>query len=166
MRPYQAFRCADGYVTVGAANQRTFEKLAGALGHPEWTADPRFATDDARVATPRGCWPRRSRRSPPLAHAPSGWRGFDAAGIPCGPILDYAEAFDTPQAQARDMSVIVDHPALGRVRTIGTPLKLSRTPLDAQRRAPGLGEHADEVLQRLGYTAAEVAALRASGALG
>ena len=91
---------------------------------------------------------------------------FDAAGIPSGPILDYAEAFDTPQAQARDMAVTVEHPTLGRIRTIGTPLKLSRTPLDAGRRAPRLGEHTDEVLHGLGYTPAEVAALRRSGALG
>ena len=64
------------------------------------------------------------------------------------------------------MSVTVDHPALGRVRTIGTPLKLSATPLDPRRRAPRLGEHTDEVLGGLGYTTDEVARLRAAGAFG
>jgi crotonobetainyl-CoA:carnitine CoA-transferase CaiB-like acyl-CoA transferase len=163
--PYQAFRCADGFLTIGAANQRTFEKLAGVLGHPEWLADPRFATDDARV---------RSREvlaaaidAATAAETRSVWlERFDAAGIPCGPILDYAEAFDTPQAQARTMSLTVDHPALGRVRTIGTPLKLSRTPLDASRPAPRLGEHTEEVLRELGYSADDVTALRAAGTLG
>jgi formyl-CoA transferase len=163
--PYQAFRCADGYVTIGAANQRTFEKLAALLGHPEWVADARFASDGARVAhrdtlaaaieavtstRPRAAW----------------LDAFDAAGIPCGPILDYAEAFDTPQAEARQMRVEIDHPALGRVPTIGTPLKLSRTPLDPRRPAPQLGEHTDEVLRGLGCGDAEIAALRASGTLG
>ena len=162
--PYQAFRCADGFITVGAANQRTFEKLASLLGHAEWVTDARFASDDARVrhrdelagfidavmaAEPRGVWLER----------------LDAAGIPCGPILDYAEAFDSPQAQAREMTVPVDHPSLGRVRSIGTPLKLSRTPLDPRRRAPRLGEHTDEVLGDLGYDTAEVARLRAAGAV-
>jgi len=107
--------------------------------------------------------PRRSRSSETRAV----WlERFDAAGIPCGPILDYAEAFDTPQAQARTMSLTVDHPALGRVRTIGTPLKLSRTPLDASRPAPRLGEHTEEVLRELGYSADDVTALRAAGTLG
>ncbi len=163
--PYQAFRCADGYVTVGAANQRTFEKLAAVLDHPEWTADPRFASDGARVRH-REALAAQIEAVTATATRAVWFARFDAAGIPCGPILDYAEAFDTPQAQARDMAVTVEHPTLGRIRTIGTPLKLSRTPLDAERRAPRLGEHTDEVLQGLGYTAAEVAALRASGALG
>ena len=163
--PYQAFRCADGYVTVGAANQRTFEKLAAVLDHPEWTADPRFASDGARVRH-REALAAQIEAVTATATRADWFARFDAAGIPCGPILDYAEAFDTPQAQARDMAVTVEHPTLGRIRTIGTPLKLSRTPLDAERRAPRLGEHTDEVLQGLGYTAAEVAALRASGALG
>ena len=163
--PYQAFRCADGFLTVGAANQRTFEKLAGVLGHPEWIADPRFATDDARVghrevlAGAIDAVTSTETRAAWLAR-------FDAAGIPCGPILDYAEAFDTPQAEARAMSLTVDHPALGRVRTIGTPLKLSRTPLDPSRRAPRLGEHADEVLRELGYSIDDITALRAAGTLG
>ena len=162
--PYQAFRCADGYITVGAANQRTFEKLAALLGHGEWIADPRFATDAARVrhrevlaglidavtsAAPRTEWLER----------------LDAAGIPCGPILDYAEAFDSPQAVAREMSVTVDHPALGRVQSIGTPLKLSRTPLDPRRRAPQLGEHTGVVLRELGYDDAAIVRLRAAGAV-
>jgi formyl-CoA transferase len=156
--PYQAVRCADGYVTLGAANQRSFEKLAHVLGHAEWVADPRFASDGARVAhrdalasaieqvtatAPRAAWLAR----------------FDEAGIPCGPILDYAEAFDAPQARAREMSVEVDHPVLGRLRTIGTPLKLSETPLDPARRAPLLGEHTREVLASAGFSADEIAEL-------
>jgi formyl-CoA transferase len=156
--PYQAVRCADGYVTLGAANQRSFEKLAHVLGHPEWIADPRFASDGARVAhrdalaaaieqvtgtAPRAAWLAR----------------FDEAGIPCGPILDYAEAFDAPQARAREMSIEVDHPVLGRLRTIGTPLKLSETPLDPARRAPLLGEHTREVLASAGFSADEIAEL-------
>ena len=162
--PYQAFRCADGYVTIGAANQRTFEKLAALLDHPEWVTDPRFATDGARVrhrdvlAALIDAVTVSATRDEWLAR-------LDAAGIPCGPILDYAEAFDTPQATARAMSTTVDHPALGRVRGIGTPLKLSRTPLDPGRRAPRLGEHTDAVLAALGYDAAAVADLRAAGAV-
>jgi formyl-CoA transferase len=163
--PYQAFRCRDGFITVGAANQRTFEKLAAALDHPEWTTDARFASDSARVAHRAELAALVDEVTATRTRAD--WlQRLDAAGIPCGPILDYAEAFDSEQAVAREMTVSVDHPTLGRVRTIGTPLKLSATPLDAGRRAPRLGEHTDEVLRELGCSTDEVAALRGSGALG
>jgi crotonobetainyl-CoA:carnitine CoA-transferase CaiB-like acyl-CoA transferase len=156
--PYQAVRCADGYITLGAANQRTFEKLATTLGHPEWTTDPRFATDSARVAQ-RDELARRIEDVTTTATRADWLARFDQAGIPCGPILDYAEAFETPQAQARGMSHEVEHPALGRLRTIGTPLKLSATPLDPTRRAPLLGEHTAEVLGALGYAPEAIARL-------
>jgi crotonobetainyl-CoA:carnitine CoA-transferase CaiB-like acyl-CoA transferase len=157
--PYQAVRCADGYVTLGAANQRTFEKLAETLGHPEWIVDPRFATDAARVAHRKTLVAAIEAETASAARAD--WLGrFDRAGLPCGPILDYAEAFETPQARAREMSLEVDHPALGRLRTIGTPIKMSETPLDPGRRAPLLGEHTAEVLAALGYDAEAIARLR------
>ncbi|MEZ5289509.1 MAG: CoA transferase [Vicinamibacterales bacterium] len=160
--PYQAVRCADGYVTLGAANQRTFTKLAALLGHPEWLDDPRFASDTARVAHREELASRIEAVTVTAGRAE--WLArLDAAGIPSGPILSYAEAFDTPQARAREMSLEVDHPALGRLRTIGTPLKLSETPLDPGRRAPLLGEHTTEVLGALGYSAAAIDLMRAGG---
>jgi formyl-CoA transferase len=154
--PYQAFRCADGFITVGAANQRTFEKLAEVLGHPEWLADARFGSDDARV-THREALAAAIEAC--TATAPrAAWLGqFEAAGIPCGPILDYAAAFETPQAQAREMTVEVDHPVLGRVRSVGTPHQMSETPLEPRRRAPLLGEHTAEVLRAAGCTDEEIA---------
>lgn len=159
--PYQAVRCADGYVTVGAANQKTFEKLADALGHPEWTRDQRFATDTTRVAHREAL--AALIEAVTVTATRDVWLGrLDAAGVPCGPILDYAEAFDEPQARARQMALEVDHPVLGRMRTIGTPIKMSETPLDPTRRAPLLGEHTAAVLGALGYDEAAIA--RMSGA--
>jgi crotonobetainyl-CoA:carnitine CoA-transferase CaiB-like acyl-CoA transferase len=162
--PYQAFKCADGYVTIGAANDRNFTKLARLLGHPEWTADARFTADHRRVAhrdelaalieqntlrEPRAFWIAELER----------------AGIPCGPILDYEEALTTPQAVAREMTVDVEHPALGPLRTLGTPIKMSATPLNPRRRAPMLGEHTDDVLHEAGYSSDEIEQLRYSGAV-
>jgi formyl-CoA transferase len=159
--PYQAVRCADGYITLGAANQKTFEKVADVLGHRAWITDPRFATDTTRVEH------RELLAAAIEAVTVTGTRDawlarLEAAGVPCGPILDYAEAFDQPQAKAREMAVEVDHPVLGRVRTIGTPIKMSETPLDPSRRAPLLGEHTAAVLEALGYGEAAIA--RMSGA--
>jgi len=157
--PYQAVRCLDGYITLGAANQRTFEKVAEVLGHPEWIADPRFATDTTRVAHREALTAAIEAVTATATRAE--WLArLDGAGVPCGPILDYAEAFDQPQAVAREMSVAVDHPVLGHLRTIGTPIKMSETPLDPSRRAPLLGEHTATVLGALGYAADEIARMR------
>ena len=162
--PYQAFCCADGYITVGAANQRTFEKLAHLLGHPEWTSDARFVSDATRV-THRDALAAAIEGETRSATRAAWLVRLDDAGIPCGAILDYAEAFETPQARAREMSVEVDHPALGRLRSIGTPIKMSSTPLDPATRAPLLGEHTTQVLREAGYELAAIDAMRARGSV-
>lgn len=162
--PYQAFRCADGYITIGGANDRNFTKIARVLGHPEWLADERFATNHERVQNqaalaalidavthrqPRAFWLEQ----------------FEQAGVPSGPILDYEDALTTPQAIAREMTVDVEHPTLGKLRTLGTPIKMSDTPLNPRRRAPLLGEHTDAVLGDAGYDDNEIEQLRAAGAI-
>jgi formyl-CoA transferase len=162
--PYQAFRCADGYVTVGAANERTFARLVSLLGHPEWLADRRFATDAERVRNREALASAieevmsTSTRADWLAR-------FEAAGIPSGPINDYAQVFADPQVAARDMVVEVDHPVLGRLRGLGSPVKMSATPLNSHRRAPRLGEHTDEVLRKAGMGDDELREMRAAGAI-
>ena len=162
--PYQAFECADGYITVGVANDRLFARLSALLGHPEWTGDPQFADDTARVANRRALADRIEQvtRTRPRGH----WLArLEAEGIPCGPINTYADVFADEQVAARGMVVETQHPTLGRLRTLGTPLKLSRTPLVAGRPAPLLGEHTAAVLREAGYSDTEVAELRAAGAV-
>jgi len=162
--PYQAFKCADGYITIGAANDRNFGKLAALLGHPEWTNDPRFVKDHLRVQ-------HRSELAELIAavtvtEGRDTWIDrLDQAGVPCGPILDYEDALTTPQAIAREMTIDVDHPTLGRLRTLGTPIKMSATPLNPSRRGPMLGEHTDEVLAAAGYSGDEIEQLRYAGAV-
>jgi crotonobetainyl-CoA:carnitine CoA-transferase CaiB-like acyl-CoA transferase len=147
--PYQAIRCADGYITLAAANDRLFHRLCQLLDHPEWPTDPRFVNDTERVR----------HREPLIALIESvtvtrpraEWLAtFDAHGLPCGPINDYAEAFADPQVRARSMVVETDHPTLGRMRSLGSPIKMSETPPMVNRRAPLLGEHTDEVLREIG----------------
>jgi crotonobetainyl-CoA:carnitine CoA-transferase CaiB-like acyl-CoA transferase len=160
--PYQAFRCADGFINVGAANDRTFARFAAALGHSEWTTDDRFVTASTRVAN-RDILSALIEAVTCTASRDTWLRQLETAGVPCGPILDYAEAFAHPQAEAREMSVTVPHPVMGDTRMIGTPLKLSATPLNPRRRAPMLGEHTDDVLLAAGYSPDEVEQLRAAG---
>jgi formyl-CoA transferase len=155
LAPYQAIRCADGYITLGGGNDRLFRRVCELLGHPEWAADPDYANDTLRVRNrasliarieaitverPRRYWLER----------------LEAAGVPCGPINDYAEVFADPQIRARGMVAEVDHPTLGRTRTIGPPVKMSATPPVIRRRAPLLGEHTREVLQEAGCSEQEI----------
>jgi formyl-CoA transferase len=156
--PYQAIRCADGYITLAAGTDRLFPRLCEVLGHPEWTADPAFANDTLRVHHRAALVERIeaiTTREPRQT-----WLGrFDAAGIPCGPINTYAETFADRQVRARGMIVDVDHPTLGRLRTLGSPIKMSATPPVAGRRAPLLGEHTREVLQQAGCSEGEIEAV-------
>lgn len=162
--PYQAFRCTDGFITVGAANDRTFAKLAALLGHAEWITDERFATDSARVAN-RDTLAELVETEMRKASREEWLRRLDEAGIPCGPINNYEQAFADPQAVAREMTVEVDHPRLGKTRALGTPLKMSATPLNPRRRAPMLGEHTDDVLMGAGFSTNEIEMLRMDGAV-
>ena len=162
--PYQAFKCADGYITIGAANDRNFAKLARVLGHHEWLTDARFLADHQRVAHREelAALIEAVTAAQPRAH----WIGeLEKAGIPCGPILNYEDALTTPQALAREMTVDVQHPTLGPLRTLGTPIKMSATPLNPKRRAPMLGEHTDEILAVAGYSQDEIEQLRYAGAV-
>jgi crotonobetainyl-CoA:carnitine CoA-transferase CaiB-like acyl-CoA transferase len=153
--PYQAFRCADGFITIGAANDRTFARLATLLGHDEWTRDGSFATDAARVE--HRATLARLIESITLTKPCDEWlAALHAADIPCGPIRNYAEVFADPQVAAREMAVPVTHPTLGALMNLGTPIKLSDTPLNPQRRAPLLGEHTVQVLREFGFTEAQI----------
>jgi crotonobetainyl-CoA:carnitine CoA-transferase CaiB-like acyl-CoA transferase len=151
LAPYQAIRCADGYITIGAGTDRLFAELAALLGHPEWTRTPEFGDTPARVRNRAALIAEIETvtSSKPKAH----WlAAFAAHSIPCGPINSYAEAFADPQVQARQMVVETDHPTLGRSRAVGFPVKMPGALPVAGRRAPLLGEHTDEVLREIGAT--------------
>jgi crotonobetainyl-CoA:carnitine CoA-transferase CaiB-like acyl-CoA transferase len=162
--PYQAIRCADGFITLGAANERLFRRLCDVLGHTEWTTMPEFA-DNARRVRNREALAARIE-SITVEQPRSHWLALlEANDIPCGPINDYAQVFADSQVRAREMIVEVDHPTLGRLRTLGSPLKMSGTPPDVRRRAPRLGEHTDVVLREAGFSDEEIAAMREVGAV-
>jgi crotonobetainyl-CoA:carnitine CoA-transferase CaiB-like acyl-CoA transferase len=162
--PYQAIRCADGYITLGAANERLFRRLCEVLGHTEWGDQPEFADNASRVRNRQRL--ADAIESMTVRQPRSHWLALlEANDIPCGPINDYAQVFADPQVVARDMVVETEHPTLGHLRTLGSPIKMSATPPDVSRRAPQLGEHTDEVLAEAGFSLAEIGALRQAGAV-
>lgn len=162
--PYQALPTGDGHLMIAAGNDKLFQRLAAAIGVPELAHDPRFAGNPDRV--------RHRAELIPLLQAALSRRGsaewaelLDAAGVPCAPIATVEEALTSPQATARDMVVEFDHPTAGRLRTVGSPLKLSHTPVGFRAAPPLLGQHTDEVLAEAGYSPEEIADLHATGAV-
>ncbi len=150
--PYQVFEVADGHLILAVGNDGQFERFCAVAGCPELAQDERFARNAAERLRqrPRAEW---------LA-------ALDAAKVPCGPINDLADVFADPQVLERGMRTTVPHPHRDALELVGSPMKLSLTPVTLRRAPPLLGQHTEEVLAELGLDAEERAALRAQGVLG
>jgi len=164
--PYQVFACADGHLILAVGNDGQFRKFCDVAGVPEWAADPRFATNAARV--------RQRETIVPLIDAvmrtrtQSAWLAqLEAAGIPCGPINAIDQVFDDPHVKARGMRIDLPHPQAASVPGVRAPLRLSGSPLSYAAPPPLLGEHSRSVLRdRLGVDDVSLAGLIARGVVG
>ena len=158
--PYQSFPTADGHVIIAVGNDGQFTKLAKELGHLEWAADERFATNPARVVNRAQLIPlieaeTRRRTSDDLFAA------LERHSVPCGPINTIDRVFADPQVQARGLRRTVPHSQVGTVSTVASPLRLSDSPVTYDRGPPLLGEHTAEVLRQfLDLDPREIEALR------
>jgi len=161
--PYQAFETRDGWMNVGASNQKMYPQLCALLGVPELADDERFRTGrdrmtnlEALIATLAPHFKTRTTAA---------WLAeLERLGIPSGPVLSIKDMQAHPQTLARDMVPSVQHPIAGRVQTIGLPVKFSATPGAVLTPAPLFGEHTREVLEEAGYSPAEIDALVGEGA--
>lgn len=152
--PYQAYRAANGYLTIAANTGQMWTRLCNeVLGRPDIAADPRFKTKGTRLAHVDEL---EAAIEETLSTAPvDTWVAkLNAAGIPSGPVREYHQIFDDPHLSYRGVAVRVDHPVLGGMTVLSSPLGLNA--LAPVRRAPLLGEHTREVLAEVGLTAAEI----------
>ena len=162
--PYQAFRASDGHLTVGAGNSRLWPRFCEVLGLSPLVDDARFKTVGDRVKNQREL--ERLVEAVTARHTRAHWlEKCEASGIPAGPIYTVPEALADAHAQARGMTQEYDYPGVGRVKTLGNPVKLSRSPVRAPKGAPRLGEDNEALFAELGYGRGEIDALRARGAI-
>ena len=158
--PYQAFRASDGYFTVGAANPKLWPIFVGLIGRSELTKDPRFKGVGDRVKN-RAALEHEIEVATSKETRAHWLAKCEGAGIPAGPIYSVPEALADPHARARGMVQELVHPQAGRVKALGNPVKLSRSPATLRAAAPLLGADTDTVLAGLGYAAADIASLHA-----
>jgi crotonobetainyl-CoA:carnitine CoA-transferase CaiB-like acyl-CoA transferase len=146
--PYQIFPTKDGWLALGASQQKFWEQTCEIIGADNLISDPRFLEKKDRVA-------RQQELAAILApyfqkeNTKHWFKKLDALGIPCGPVMDHLETLSDPHIIAREMIAKVHHPKAGSGRTLGTPIKLSKTPGGVRQAAPTLGEHNDEVRDQL-----------------
>jgi crotonobetainyl-CoA:carnitine CoA-transferase CaiB-like acyl-CoA transferase len=163
--PFQNFPTADGWIVVACPKEHFWRALCGALDRPDLLADGRFADFAARL---RHRQELVSSLTAELARRPAReWLDvLSAAGVPCAPVNDVAAALVDPQATARGALVEVEHPRLGKVRQVASPLRVDGAARGYER-APERDEHRRDVLQRVcGYDDARIEAQAAEGAFG
>lgn len=163
--PYQAVRCRDGWVTIGAVTPKTWDGLCAVLDLASAHADPRYADATGRF--------RLRDELLPVIEAATANRtvadlvdALSAQGVPCAPINDYGQVFTDDHLSSRDYFWDAPHPELGSVRQLGSPMRLSGTPVRRDTAGPVLGAHTRAALGRVGYSPAEVDAMIESGVAG
>ncbi|WP_028923525.1 CaiB/BaiF CoA transferase family protein [Pseudonocardia acaciae] len=163
--PYQAVRCRDGWVTIGAVTRKTWDGLCAGLDLADAHADPRYADATSRF--------RHRDELLSAIEAVTATRtvaevldAVGSQGVPCAPINDYGQVFTDDHLTRRDYYWDAPHPELGTVRQLGSPMRLSGTPVRRDAAGPVLGADTRAVLGELGYSSAQVEDMIESGAAG
>jgi len=162
--PYQVFATGNGWIAIGAANQRNWELLARAMNRADLLQHPDFATNADRMAHLAQLV--ETLTATLKTRLTEEWLSvFEEAGVPCGPVLLLDEVYQHPQVEARAMDVEVQHPIAGRIHAIGFPVKYSSTPGYMYRPAPVLGQHTFATLESLGYSSEQRRQLELDGVI-
>ena len=152
--PYQDLPTSDGDMIVAVGNDRQFAALCGAVGHPEWSTDDRFTTNALRVENREAIIGLLSTVT--AKRTTKEWIAIcEGAGVPCGPINDLQAVFDDPQVIQRELRIEMAHPTAGTISLVGSPMRLSETPVEYQLPPPLIGEHTVTVLEQVLHMAHE-----------
>lgn len=162
--PSDIYKARDGWITVAVNGDPLFRRVARLIGATEWLADPRFASDKARgdngeiISERVGQWVAERSSAEAIT-------AFEAARVPAGPVNTPRDALNDPHIRGGDFFTEVDFPGIGKAPIAATPVKLHATPGEVRSRPPLLGEHTDQILRELGYSSAEIDALKQEGAV-
>ena len=162
--PYEIFPVNDGWIMVGAANDRQWATLCNILNRTDLLNDARFEGNSKRVAH-RVELLAELNQTFSQRNAREWLDALMQAGLPCAPINNLPQVFADPQTEARNMILETQHPTAGAIRMTGFPYKLSATPAEVHAPPPTLGQHTDEILAQLRYSDEEIAALHQKNAV-
>jgi formyl-CoA transferase len=164
LAPMGVFPTADGKINIAASSPAQFVRFCQAAGRPDWVSDERFSSSRRRFANREALNVAIAKET---VKRPSAWwiEALEPAGVPCGPILTVDQVFSDPQVQHLAMAEPVDHPRLGPTHMVASPLNFEGLEAPIRSVAPLQPEHTDAVLGELGYSGAEIEALREAGVI-
>jgi len=163
IEPLGLYECSDGLISLVCGNERQWEKLCkDGLERPDLLDDPKLTDAATRVANRQYC--RDTLGAALKTNTRDYWvPKLRAAGLPVGAVRDVVEALNAPEFRARDMIATTTHARIGEIEQVGSPIKLSRTPVAEPVAPPLLGQHSRDALAFAGFSADEIEALISSG---
>ena len=162
--PYQSFQASDGWFVVAVGNDKQFEAFCKVIGKPELSADERFSTNSARVQNREILIPLLKPIF--MQKTVSEWLALIGDQFPCGPINNFDQVFSMPHVKEREMLVQMEHPTIGALPLVGSPLKMGGTPVSYRLPPPLMGQHTKDILREsLGYSDEKVMALAKGGCI-